>query len=130
MIEVSKEALKGILPDEETFKLFLTDEELELIKEPAKKMNEKMLGKIEKIKEEMTRGGKVLSIELNPLKEKHPDSKFLKRIKFPVYSVIVKTETGGGGSSAYFLVKGKLKRVPGLESFDRGLKHFRKIQNR
>ena len=126
--EVRKKALKDILPDENTFKQFLTDEEVQLAQEPMKMFVEQMIKNNVKFKEEFLRKGKILSIELTSLKEKHPNSKFLKRIKFPVYSAFTKTANGGGGSSSYFLVDGKLKWIRGLESFDRALEHFKKMK--
>ena len=73
----------------------------------------------------MSRSGKVVSIELSSYKEKNPDSKFLKRINFPVYSAVVKMENGSSGSSAYFLVDGKLKWFRGLRNFDQELEHLK-----
>ena len=127
---VRKEALKAILPDEKTFKLFLTDEEMNLIKEPMKMAIQRMLAANEKIKEELTKGGKVKSIKLVSIKEKHPDSKFLKRIKFPAYSAIITYEKTTAGQSTYFLVDGKLKWLNGLESMDRGLEQLKKMQKK
>jgi hypothetical protein len=128
--DVRKKAIIGILPDEETFKLFLTKEEIELVIKPMKMMSARYLTMTDKLKEEMTRSGKVTSIRLTSIKERHKNSKFLERIKFPAYSASIKYERGSSGSSTYFLQNGQLKWIRGLEDFDRALEQFKKISEK
>ena len=115
---VREKALKGILPDKNTFLLFLSEKEFSLIEERVLKANERRIANAGKISKELNKG-KILSVSLSPLSEKYEKCQVIKRVKFPTYSAAIRTEGSTSGSSAYFLENGKLKRIQGLHMLDK-----------